>query len=189
MEALIQKFSLTLPLWVFLIAGLYLVIATFGLWRLVAQSLELSTPNTPKQGFLNKPLIQFIAVFAISVSMIGLLYIDSTSKDIDLITEAEKEIEIEIDHEITNAGQIQSDVSFSATPTVEGKEWGDPTEQFDIVWTIQEVGGTARNFVEQGRSAANPSKIKVTLDNGTYRITTLISDEDQTYSETIEVEL
>lgn len=189
METLLEKFSLTLPLWVFLIAGLYIVIGTYGLWRLVAQRLELSSSQTPRQGFLNKPLMQFIAVFAISASVIGIVYLDSASKDAGLITEAEKQIEIEITHKILQAGQTNSDVSLSAIPTVEGREWGEAGEQFDIVWTVQLIGGSAQNFVEQDRSSITPSEIEVTLKNGSYRITALISDEETTYTETVEIEL
>ena len=189
METLFKQFSLTLPLWVFAVAGLYLVIGTYGLWRMIGARLQLSNSNEPRQGFLNKPLLQFVAVVAMSAAVGGVVYLDSINRDAGVITQAEKQIEIEINSEIVSANQISSEVVLSAVPIVKGKEWGDSTQQFDIVWTVQQIGGTAQNFVEQGRSGTTPSNIKVTLQNGDYRITALISDDEQTYSETIEIEL
>ncbi|MBN1331283.1 hypothetical protein JW978_00150 [Candidatus Dojkabacteria bacterium] len=189
METLLSQFSLTLPLWVFLVVALYLFIGTYFVFKTVLKSLNLNQNSASKQGFLNKPLLQFVAVFLMASSIIGVIYYDSVSKDTGVITEAERKVDIQIEYEVLSSNLTSSELRLRALPIIEGKEWGDPGQTFDVVWTIQSDDGSARNYVEQAVSSLNPSEIEITLANGSYKATALVSDDEGTFSETIEIDI
>ena len=124
-----------------------------------------------------------------AASIAGVVYLDSSSMDSGLITQAEKKIEIDISYEVISSSPNTSDIELVAVPTAAGKEWGETGQLFDIVWTIQSTDGTVRNYVEQGRSAALPSSLAIVLTKGSYRVTALVSDDVDTFSKTLEISL
>jgi hypothetical protein len=89
-----------------------------------------------------------------------------TQKTIDV--KADSQFEVNLSQTDLGAVGDLSSVRLAAVPVVEGKEWGDDGDTFDIYWNIRGVEELDRyEFIV---SKTNPSSIELNLPAGSYEV-------------------
>jgi hypothetical protein len=175
------KFNLSA--FILFISGI-VIVAAFLYWYRANKKGE----DKQKTGFLGKPLIVQIGLVLMGISVILGGYILS-SQNVEVGTEARKNVQIHIEHSIKGKDGDSYLIGFQAVPSIDSKDWGSGSDTFDILWSIRpddqaEIKGQkALSFVEISRSKERPSEFNTKLIPGTYTVKVVVSYASESYEE------
>ncbi len=127
---------------------------------------KLHTYEKPNYGFLGKPIYPIAATFLVTAMVLFSSVKFDTQKTIDV--KADTEFDVLIQQTVLSVEGDTSTVALSAVPVVEGKEWGDAGDTFDVYWNIRGTEDIDRYEFIVSRS--NPSELELDLSKGSYQV-------------------
>lgn len=167
-----------------LIVGAILVFSLIGfmVWQQL-QIRKLQEAARPRYGFLGKPLMSFMA-FAFVVGGGALIALNGPTGPQG--TSATNELEIRIETEVVAKAEGLVTVKFNAIPVLNGRDWADGYETYDVYWYV--AGETDFTRVEVKLSEQNPGGFTFQLASGTYSIKVEALGTDTDASKIVELE-
>ncbi|RMD77480.1 hypothetical protein D6810_00790 [Candidatus Dojkabacteria bacterium] len=166
----------------FLIVFLIVVILVL-LFVVIKQQRRIKQLLTPRYGFLGKPLA-FLMLGFLSIGAVNLIN-TVNQKEFTNVQTASADFVVDINILST---QVSEDIyRLSATPIIDGIEWGSKRDSFDINWTIQ--NGRLEKYIERDVSQVSPGGIEVRLRKGLNRVTATIFMDGQKFEKTIEIDV
>ncbi|KXK26219.1 MAG: hypothetical protein TR69_WS6001001214 [candidate division WS6 bacterium OLB20] len=178
MEFLQQQFTFTVSgaaLVGIILLGIVSLISVFMLiLRLIH---KIRTLQTPKYGFLGKPLYALVLV-AVAGTITYFSYSFSSQPDFQIQASRTVTAEIKTSTVSTNGGM--SIVSFEAIPYVNGIPYYGDSGEFDILWNI--TGPVRIDKFEYGKTRADRSGFSESLQAGSYTARAVIVYEGRSYT-------
>jgi hypothetical protein len=158
--------------------GLAVIVILVLLGVVWAQNRKIKDLQTPKYGFLGKPL-GLLLMSVVALSGLGVyLYAVSEGTEVQEST-ADTNYEIVITYTPLNSTQYR----ITATPYLNDQAWaGDPTLQADIFWTITNTQSVT--LYEYEVSLNSPSNLVANLSRGQNVVKATLFFEDETVEET-----
>jgi len=169
------------------IIGIVLIVIIVLLVVVVLNQHKKINSMRPKYGFLGKPLA-VIVMSSFAVSTLGLVYYSSNQPVQIEQTNADVEVILSINAELT--GNSTREYKISLTPILSGIAWGaNDLNKFNVYWTISN-GTTVSTDDEIGKSYTNPSAIikKLAAGSTTIKATVFFNGQSYTKEKTITVE-
>lgn len=148
--------------------GIFLAIICLALILIYVNRLQgkLHSYEKPNYGFLGKPIYPIAATFLVTALVLFSSVKFDTQKTIDV--KADTQFDVEVSQSVLSTAGDTATVALSAMPIVEGKEWGDEGDVFDIYWNIRGAENIDRyEFIV---TKSNPSGLELTLPKGSYNI-------------------
>ncbi|MEO6728769.1 MAG: hypothetical protein ABIM99_02495 [Candidatus Dojkabacteria bacterium] len=157
------------------------VLVLIGL--VITQNRKIQDLQTPKYGFLGKPL----AAFAFAAFLVGgtgfVLFVNNQQQDVSV---ANASFTIDASIIATESNPVTHEYKLVAIPLVDGKEWGEnKAYKFDIFWTISNA--STQTDVELGLNLENTGGITKTLTSGTNRINVRVVSSEKTIEKEIDI--
>ena len=158
-----------LQAWVVMaVAVLLLAILGAMIWTITS----IRELKAPKFGFGGKPR-SIIGIILLAFLIPASVYV--VQQRIDVAQQAASLNDVSMTVFEINDLESTSEVSFSATPIVKGKAWGE-NQQFKLAWTI--TGPETIIYTEEDRGTSYPSYFVDSLKKGTYTVTVRVTGED-----------
>ncbi|MEI7578735.1 MAG: hypothetical protein WCJ58_01695 [bacterium] len=154
------------------------------IWRL---NHRIKTLQTPRYGFLGKPLFPMFVVLLLTGSLLFVNYYNKQSQV--TTTGAAKNVVFDINYKNVSQSGNNVTMKFDIEPKIEKLPWGgNDQNKFDIYWTLN--GPENYQYLEVGKSYNKPSGFQISILSGAYTVKTKIVFEGKTYeySEEIYVE-
>jgi hypothetical protein len=151
-----------------LITGAILVVALVSF--MVYQQLRinrLQEAARPRYGFLGKPLMSFMAFAFVAVGG-GALFVLTSNTNGPQGTSATNQLEVRIETEVVSKAEGLVTVKFNAVPVLNGRDWADGYETYDVYWYVS--GETDFTRVEVKLSELNQGGFTYQLAAGTYLV-------------------
>lgn len=148
------------------------------------QNSRIKELTEPKFGFLGKPInVGIFTVFILGSFSLMLFWSGNKTSDSNIVNVSDG-ISINLDYKTDDEGSY----IFTLTPIIDGKSFGaDENLTFNVLWSIE--GDSLITFSEEEISLNKKSNYRVTLEEGTYKVSAVLFIEGIEFRKEIEIEV
>ena len=183
MNFLSQQFSFTISGAVLFSGGLLLLIGILAILLMVISLIKkVRSLETPKYGFLGKPLYTLVslALMGLTVYFVSYNFIQPNNFDI----KAEKNVSVQFVINKVKETSLETTVDFKLLPTIDNVLWGPTGTKLDIYWNV--TGPMKFDEFELGKNASNPSGFQKVLKKGKYQLKVRVVFDNEIFTFTEE---